>query len=417
MRKLLQKINARKNALTYAVLLALLLEIAEYILDLIAGDGDGYVTVFRLDLIITWIQVILIAIPLVAIRTKSMVVINIRVLLVLLLVVEGVFWVIYEPPAKTRIETTGDWRKDGYAPNEATGYATNPNVDAHDIILLDADTVYDAHITTDDLGRRINPANRTGTRDKYALFIGGSYTLGAGVHNNETMQYQFATSNAAYKTYSYCGGGWGTNHLHALLNSRNLRPEVPEEEGICLYTFIDQHIDRNIGSQGISTTFGGISPYYYLEDGQLVRNKDFNVGRRRLTDFYHLLNWSNTLKYFGLQFPIGYKEPHYELSVELAVQTANLYKEQFDNDNFYILIYPNSISGIAERFEARGLKVIDLSKLYSIYDDPDTFWKYRIKNDRHPNPAGHKLVVDELTKALQLTGAIDVRGGAQRVTE
>ena len=188
----------------------------------------------------------------------------------------------------------------------------------------------------------------------------------------------------------------GAPILHALLSSRDLKAEVPEQDGICIYTFIDQHIDRNIGSQSISTTFGGISPYYYLDGETLVRNKDFNVGRRRLTDFYHLLNWSNTLKYFNLQFPVGYQEPHFELTMALVKETAALYEQQFGNDNFYILIYPNSISGIGERFKEAGLKVIDLSKLYSIYEDPDTFWKYRIKNDRHPNPEGHKLVVEEL---------------------
>lgn len=404
MRKLLQKINYRKYALTYGILFAVLLEAAEYLFDFVLGDGDGYVTQFRLDLIITILQVVAVAIPLVALRTKSMVVINLRVLLVMLLLMEGAFWLMYEPPAKTRTQTVGDWREVGYTRNEATGYATNPNIDAHDIILLDGDTVYNAHITTDEKGRRINPANQTGNRNKYALFIGGSYTLGAGVNNNQTMQYQFAQAFPKHKTYTYCGGGWGTNHLHALFSTRNLASEIPEQEGICIYTFIDQHIDRNIGTQGISTTFGGISPYYYLNgDGELVRNKDFNVGRRRLTDFYHLLNWSNTLKYFNITFPVGlYKEPHYELTVALAKETARLYQEQFGNDNFYILIYPNSISGIGDRFKAAGLKVIDLSKLYSIADDPDTFWKYRIKNDRHPNPEGHKLVAGELKKQLAL---------------
>lgn len=83
-----------------------------------------------------------------------------------------------------------------------------------------------------------------------------------------------------YKPYNYGFFGYGTQHLLTKLQSDTMVSEIEEDEGLLIYTFIDDHIHRIIPSMHV-IGYGGIHwPYYQLNDqGQLIYKGDFKAVR------------------------------------------------------------------------------------------------------------------------------------------
>ena len=76
--------------------------------------------------------------------------------------------------------------------------------------------------TTDAYSRRVTPIDHLEQRSSFLLFFGCSVTFGLWVNDDETMPYvaQYASH---YRPYNYGVSGYGSHHMLAQLQSRELK--------------------------------------------------------------------------------------------------------------------------------------------------------------------------------------------------
>ena len=74
--------------------------------------------------------------------------------------------------------------------------------------------------------------------------------------------------------------GMAPHHMLAQLQRGDLTKEIHENHGIAIYTFIDHHINRAIGTMRVYNQWEQHAPFYTLDaHDRLVRKGDFTSGR------------------------------------------------------------------------------------------------------------------------------------------
>ena len=328
------------------------------------------------------------------IKLKRVLLHNIALFASLVVVMEMLFYALLGSPSRenkdfelpyTNVEQIE--YKLGYTPPADSVY--------DDILIVEGDTSFHVQYSIDMYSKRLTPALSDST-DKYALFFGCSIGFGYGLEDDETIAYYFQEKKN-YRSYNFAYNGYGTNQMLARLQNGAIEEQVLEEDGEAYYLFFWDHIYRALGTMTRHTAWVYKSPYYYLENGKLVRNKTMKDGRPYTAWLYENLYQSATLNYFDIDFPLVFADEHYDLIVEMIVQSKLEYKKRFGNEAFYVVVMPaykeyeeDDLTMFLEKIEQRGLDVIDLSNIV------DYGPKYTLKNDAHPNRALTKLLAREL---------------------
>lgn len=255
----------------------------------------------------------------------------------------------------------------------------------HRVKTIDNEVVYDVHCSIDRYHRRVVPEHDT-TRTHYALFFGCSVAFGDGLDDDRTFPFYFQHHAPGYNSYIYAYSGWGPHQMLGRLLHHDLSQEIPEREGLAVYVFIWSHLRRAIGDMYTYCNWGYQDPQYTLDDGRAVRHGNFTDDRPVRSWLYRQLYGSNALRYFGLNAPLWLAEDDLELSAELIARSRDLYRTQFHNDRFIVLIWPGSVDGFPEalrksflaKLDARGLRVLDESCALRL--DPSM----SIPHDGHP---------------------------------
>src|SRR5437879_10062020 len=107
--------------------------------------------------------------------------------------------------------------------------------------------------------------NHREQRRHFLLFFGCSMTFGLGVNDNETMPFYMAQYASHYRPYNYGVSGYGPHYMLAQLQRGDLTKDIHETHGIALYTFIDHHIDRPIGTVRDYNTLEVAGTFYTLD--------------------------------------------------------------------------------------------------------------------------------------------------------
>lgn len=255
-----------------------------------------------------------------------------------------------------------------------------------------------AFYTIDSLGRRVSGLKTvTGPNKKYALFFGCSVTFGLWVNDDQTLPAFFEGIDTNFHAYNYGVSGYGAHHLLALFESRNLRKEIPEKDGIAIYSYFIGHTQRAIGDMESYLSWNASSPYYYLKGNEVVRDRDFKNGRWLVSWFYEFISKTYFCKYYELKFPGELKPRHYQLVSKIIEKAYLDYKEQFGNDNFYIVMLPGfETDEMKPYLEKLNLKIIDCTNFVSSY------WqdKYHFKGDGHPRPLFYKILAQHIHQKL-----------------
>jgi len=252
---------------------------------------------------------------------------------------------------------------------------------------------------------RATPVNNLPDRHKYALFLGCSFTWGEGVTPKETMPFYFGEFTNKYKPYNLGIPGSGTQQVLEILQAlakpqeNKLIKELKEKQGILIYTFIDHHIPRAIGSMRVSI-WGYNMPCYIIDDrDNLIRKGTFLSAKPFLTLCYNIIGREQIARYLKLDAP-KINEGHIRLAYRIIKESAGLFKNRFRNDNFYVLIYPGSLYGkkLIPYFKQGGIKYLD----YSSLDFKGR--SFRLRN-RHPSPLAYKVLAERITKDLGIYDA------------
>jgi hypothetical protein len=278
---------------------------------------------------------------------------------------------------------------------DTLGYRLLPCVSGNILHQVGADTLYLTTVSTDSLRRRSTTASSMApdTLPYHAIFVGCSFTFGHSVSDHETLPSFFSARHAAYQAYNYGVQGYGTQHLPFVLDRIDREQDIPQQDGFMVYTFIDDHVRRVIGSkQSIWFTHG--FPYFEPEDGKPVYKGQFDKDRRLTTSLYQLLWKSEFLKFFKFDLPLELAPEHYRLTAALIRSTADRYRRKFGNDRFFVLIYPGQRNEIVSYLDP-DIQVIDLSGAW-----PAQKWEV----DGHPEVQAYSTLADMLADTLRSKG-------------
>ena len=269
-----------------------------------------------------------------------------------------------------------------------------------DLKMNGTDTVFNVNYTIDSNHTRVTPGFNE-VKDKYALFFGCSIAFGLGLEDNQTLPYHFQ-NESEYNAYNFGYTGYGTNQMLARLQYQNLRPYVKGKDGIAVYVFFWDHIERAIGSMSRYVGWVSNAPYYFLEDGKLKRDRHFKDGRPLTSGLYERLYQSSIVKYFDVGFPIGLNEDHFDLVTEMIKESKTAYEKQFGNDEFYVAIYPSFMEVDPEKYksflshlDSKKIKYIDLTKDFKYSDE------HTLGGDPHPNSNTNKELSKQLLEQIE----------------
>lgn len=334
-----------------------------------------------------------------SVKNKKYIISNLFLLIFLVLVVELVCFVLLDSPEKHKKDFSLPFLPEDHVANNI---GTVPYADSvyHAVLVKDNQTVYDVNYTIDHNWKRITPEHDS-SRSKYALFFGCSIAFGEGLNDNQTFAYYFQKQSNQYNAYNFAYPGYGANQMLARLEYQNLTEQVKEKNGIGFYLFFMGHVSRVIGSMDTYVGWASGSPYYYMEDGKLVRNKMFKNGRYWTSKFYELVYQTSIVNYFKLNFPLKLQPKHYDLTAEIVQASKDKYKQQFGNDNFYVVLYP-SFNFLPQEDYDYFKSVLDKKdiKYFDLHNFINYGKEHTLGGDPHPNANTNKMLVEELIKQL-----------------
>lgn len=277
------------------------------------------------------------------------------------------------------------------------GYKPKPDTVHTGTRTKDGKVIYSITYSTDANSLRVTPIDTTKSRIKYAQFFGCSMTFGEGVQSNETLPYYFAKFDGTYRPYNLAYSGYGPHQMLARLETNQLKDIIKEKSGVGFYIYINDHVNRVWGTMTNFSYNGGNAPYFHKVGEELKHDGLFKDSRKIRSLIFEELLKSNILKLFKIGYPFKITDEDYELTAEVMAQSARLYKEQFGNDNFYVIIYPTSVDSslIINLLKKKGVKVLDYSKLFNPLDD-----KYAIPFDEHPTALANEILIKQLVKDI-----------------
>ena len=289
--------------------------------------------------------------------------------------------------------------------DEALGSKHLPNVQVSVRNKVHGKLVYDVKYSTDAYGRRITPVEHPELRTNFLLFMGCSFTFGQGVNDHETLPFYVARLAPTYNPYNYGVMGYGPQSILEKLQSQEIASEIKERQGALIYTFIDHHIDRVVGSRQVVNSWGAHMPFYKLDaQDQLVRIGDFTSGRPLTALFYRALGASQIATYWNLWMRTPITEADIHLTVRLIEEARNVFRKTFHSERFYVLLYPGSqyAQQMIPAFEHAGINYLNYTDLF----DPVQPGLH-LEGDLHPTPHAYYTAAKQLVRDL---GLMDLQG-------
>lgn len=293
-------------------------------------------------------------------------------------------------------------------PDKLLGHKPKTNITANLIKTRNGRVVFDIIYTSDENYHRWKtPVDNMAGRDSFIAFFGGSFVLGAGLNDNETVAYYTGKFAGRHMPYNYGFGGYGTQQMLINLQREGIREEIKEQKGIGIYYFLDCHINRAIGSMRTFNIWTDKYPYFYLdEEDNLIYGGNFRDGRPLKTFIFDFLSASQFIRYLKIDnIPPVPTRSHIHLTIRIIEEAYKLFRKKFPGSEFYCLLYPvySTPSRLTPELDRLGIKYIDYSNLFDSTDE-----KYHIVGDGaikgtgHPSALANKIIAKKLCEDLEI---------------
>jgi len=307
---------------------------------------------------------------------------------------------LWRPPADPRVEyESGYWARDEHGrghPSAAGAWRS------WKIVPGSGELVYDVVYHVDDHLRRVTPLAPEGPRERFALFFSDSFTFGEGVFDDQTTAYGVGVLAPRYHPLNYGFHGGGPSDMLSWLEAGSRRDEVDEPRGILIYTFIDDHVRRTIGTLRLVTSWGRGMPCYEVTGAGAVMFRGTFEEARPVRDFvFRRLASSVLLGRLGLDWPLRIGDAEIETTARVLARSKDVFDSYFPGSRFVVVLYPG-----AHRFGPRLLSdlerlavpTLDLSQLFDV-----TRPEYVLSPlDAHPSPLAHREYAQALVERLGL---------------
>jgi hypothetical protein len=215
------------------------------------------------------------------------------------------------------------------------------------------------------------------------LFLGGSYTFGHGVNDDEVFPYILSTNWPRWRIDNRGVMGWGTSHAYMTLLEEMVRNDRP---AMVVYTMIPHHITRNYIRRGwvkSLSKFDRDHPHFELIEGEPTFMGVIGVDK----------SLPGTPELRGKEI---------ELTRAFLVEMQNICRE---NQVPFIVVFleENHSTEITEAMVESDIQFVDLSGLEF----------EGIEYDPHPGSADHKKIAEMiLTSSISETlKSVEAKGG------
>lgn len=262
------------------------------------------------------------------------------------------------------------------------------------------EVIYDALYSIDQFGKRDTPVKNKDERKLFVLFFGCSFVFGDGLQNDETAAYEVGKLSTNFMPYNFGLQGDGPFDILAKIENVDFHKQIKEQNGKMVYTFMDAHLFRVLGTMSIMRSNQDRVFYRECRKGELAREGTFYKNRTFLTRFYRVLLKSQILKKLKVRHIFPIREKDIKLTA-LAINTLfQKFKNRYPGVEVYLLIYPGS------KYKDRLLKYInigqagllDYSKLFDINDEKFHISKY----DRHPSHLANQVLAQNIVNDIGL---------------
>ncbi len=315
--------------------------------------------------------------------------------------IEGTsYLLISSRPPGPSVEFTGEYSKVGafYIPDQQLGAVALQNLNLDCQRRVNGKDIWDVTYHTDQFGRRVSTILPAADPKKFAIFFGCSFLFGEGANDDQTIPSFFAAKNPKYRPYNYGIPGYGTQQMLAKLEAGTLRREIPEEDGVGLYLYLeDVHEARAVGTMEVVNAWASTFPCYEVKSGGGVVNRgSFADARPLLMSTYHLLGKSNFVQYMGISFPT-LADRHYALTAEIVAESQRQFRTQMGVDRFCVVVFPkrNAHRKLLPHLDRLKVPYIDYSDLFD--PEPEGF---KFVGDGHPTPKTNELLIENLGNDL-----------------
>ena len=261
------------------------------------------------------------------------------------------------------------------------------------------DIIFNYQYRTDNFGRRTYQSNQTTKKEKFINHYGCSFIFGVGLNDKETLPYFLDRSSSVYESYNYGVGGIGSHMMLARLEAYPIKKELSQKDGIFLYHFIDEHINR---ANGFMQELAWLekTPAYILKNNHLEKRASLKDTFPIRYYFYHFLRNYFPLSLFGIKnFPRVSKK-HLDLTCKIIVKSRDIFMAAFPRSKFILMDHPLSstpidkaLSGCLKRHH---IPVISLAINFENK-------KERIPHDGHPSASFNKKYAKVVLKYLNET--------------
>lgn len=308
-------------------------------------------------------------------------------------------------PDQVGVTFRGGLRRDG-----ALGMKAVPGGAIRCGVTRGGRVLYDAVCTADDAGRRRTPCAAAGPDARAALFFGCSFTHGYGVADEETLAARYCAHAGNVEAFNYGFTAYGPQQTWLQICRLGALEAFRGREGVVVYTFIDDHVPRLIGTREVVSDWPFTLPWLELEGEQVV-HRGFFSDRNPLLYFHlryvralHLCRFVEN-RVPRRPAPTPPREQALDLTVRVLVECAEKTAETSPGLSFCVLLYPECApvwgTELAERLKGTPIRVLDYRTLFAAHaggaeslffeDNP----VYRLG---HPTAEAYDLVARQLAR-------------------
>jgi len=275
------------------------------------------------------------------------------------------------------------------------GYRTSPHQHNQITRYKDAERknrIYSYTLKTNQHGVRYSEKFKNKKANRFLLLYGGSFVLGEGIEETETLSFFFNQSLKNTLAYNMGTIGIGPNYMLAHLLSPQFKKIPKESSGDMIYFYIDNHNSR---ANGFLQEFPWVksTPYFTFSstgapqyEGSIENARPVYSALIKFMRDY--LEWDK----IG-NFPKAF-DSHYRYTCKLIQSSHQQFLKLYPSGRFFVYLHP--ISRVENHDSLRncltGLNVISSDINYT---EGDT-----IKDDGHPTHRLNQKVVREILQKI-----------------
>ncbi len=311
----------------------------------------------------------------------------------------------FSNPASSWVMKEGSYTRGFYRLDEKLGYrppASSVVTAIKTRYFLDnstPQTIYDVVYSTDEFRHRITP--RHPNAKNAVVFLGGSFTFGEGVNDDENFCYKVAELlGSNYQVINLGINGQGAHHVYSILQGDISFLDKYQNIHV-FYSAIEDHFRRSAGF----ALWDKSSPRYMLEDDKLVLRGSFAdnfPNNLNNTIFGNILNKSltynaNVFNLEQLLLPYSSYDKQKALFKALVSESSKVIEEKYPQSVFAVIAWGLTGQIVIDNLPA-GIVSYKTEDWFPDYKE--NFEKYQIADDGHPNPLAHTVVAEEIVKLI-----------------